>query len=70
MPRQENERTIRVHIHIFQDDWEFIRQYFAGPDMPSPSAAVRTIVRAYLRNLRTKVEQTARPVALRDIADE
>lgn len=64
MPRQVTDRTVRVHLHLYEDDWEFIKTYFQGPDNISPSAAVRTILRAHLNKLRTRIEAVARPVSL------
>lgn len=69
MARPTSDKTIRIHLHLYEDDWKFIKTYFNGPDLPSPSAAVRTIVRAYLANLRTKVERSAQPVALPENLD-
>ena len=51
------ENGIRVHLWLEQDDWDYIMEKFS--DNYGASAAVRTIVHSYIKNLKAKADAKA-----------
>lgn len=56
MSRKSIAPQSRRHIWIFDDDWSFIESRFGkfSPSQMGTSAAVRTILQAWVANMRKK----------------
>lgn len=55
MPRKESEPLKRLHIHLFERDWERIQLLFA--DNIGESKAIRHMVRKYLDMIEAKATE-------------
>jgi hypothetical protein len=54
MPKKEIEPVVRVHIWIYEKDWEELKQIYGSTT--GPSKAIRAIVRNLLNQIRNRVE--------------
>ena len=57
MSRRETDKTIRVHLQLFEDDWDWISDHYKGTI--GASKFVRSILRAYIRQLQAKAQAHA-----------
>lgn len=61
MPRKrEGDPQKRVHIWLFESDWEELRSLYS--DSIGPSKFVRLVVRQALRKVREKTNAARRPL--------
>lgn len=56
MPRREDEPTVRVHLHLFSSDHEWLKDHFG--DSTGVAKAVRRLVRGFIRKIEEKAELT------------
>jgi hypothetical protein len=69
MPRKrEGDPQKRVHIWIFESDWEELRQLYA--DNVGPSKFVRLVVRQTLRKVKEKTNGRQQPISTASIDAE
>lgn len=52
--RRESEPTLRVHVKMFQDDWDWITEHY-GQTIGS-SKFIRLVLRAYIKQFRANEE--------------
>ncbi len=61
MPRKsEGDPQIRVHLWLFESDWQELKSMYS--DSIGPSKFVRLVVRRALRNVLDKANQKRRPM--------
>jgi len=61
MPKVTNERLRRIHIQVYEDDWQFLLLAFG--DQTKRSAVIRDIVRDFVKNARERAQRRANSVA-------
>lgn len=54
MAKTEDEKMSRVHVHLFEDDWDFIKERF-GPNIGA-AKAIRTIVHRAVRKFQERID--------------
>lgn len=64
MPRVTSEPVDRVHVHLYTEDIQFIRDTYGGQGNIGFNAAVRSMVRRICKELRAKRDEAARPVEM------
>lgn len=59
MTRRSPLHSTRRHVHIFDDDWEFLIDHYgrASAKPITASAAVRTMVHLFVKRLKAKAEE-------------
>lgn len=58
MSKKVGPGTSRRHVHLFDEDWDFLSTVFGrdNPKRVSVAEAIRTIVHASVRNMRARAE--------------
>jgi hypothetical protein len=58
MPRVTDEKLLRVHIQLYDDDWRFLLTCFGTTT--KRSAVVRDLVRSFVSSTKARAEQAQR----------
>jgi len=61
MPRNEEEPLVRIHLHMFERDFEDLKSLY-GSNM-GHTKAVRLIIRRFLNGLREKANTHNGPIS-------
>lgn len=67
MSRRRPEKWSRRHVWLDDEDWEEITTLYG--DTIGVSAAIRTMVRAFLVKVREEAARKSRPLPTTDLAD-
>lgn len=70
MGRREEDATIRVHVHLFEADYQWLRENFAAKaNGPGLGKIVREIVHKYTKSLQARVNAGARTPAMETLPE-
>lgn len=67
MSRRKDEKWTRRHVWLDDDDWEEVTRLYG--DTIGVSAAIRTMIRAFLIKVREEAAKKARPLPSTDLSD-
>jgi len=67
MSRREDEKLVRKHVMIFEDDWQWAETHFART--VGISKAFRTIIRSYRKQIESKALASAKRPSVGDDID-
>lgn len=60
MPKVNEKPTERVHLHLFKDDWEWLKRAY-GPGSSNPELSVsevaRSVIAKFVRTAKSHTEQ-------------
>jgi hypothetical protein len=62
--------TKRIHIHMYEDDIDFLQTHFGGQDNVGFSKVIREIVSKAVRNMQEKIAQESSAKHLKDLPDD
>lgn len=62
MPKRVDEPMRRVHIFVYEKDWELIKTMF-GDKMPT-AVVVRTVIRKWLNGVRARADAKTKALAI------
>ena len=68
MPRSESEPLRRVHLHIYERDYERLLQFYG--DTTGVSKAARTMIRRFLHNVEARAAAKAASKPLPEIPQD